>query len=75
MQKWCIKYGFFFQKIENEIRVTVDENVKLAKADKEVGLDELAADIYAVNLEENIRNVTPFNPLKHKRIGKAVNFN
>lgn len=51
----------------------MDEAVKKAKVDVEVGMDELPADIYALNLEGPIRNVTPFNPLEHKRIGPAVN--
>lgn len=62
-----------FQKIEDKIKKTVDENVKLAKADKEIGLDELAGDVYAANLEQNIRDVTPFSSLKHKSIGKPLN--
>lgn len=62
-----------FQAIENEIRVVVDETVKKAKADKEIPLDEVSSDIYAQNYEDAIRNITPFNPLKHKRIGPAVN--
>lgn len=64
---------FLFQKIENEIRVLIDQNVKKAKADVEVGLDDLAGDVYTKNVEGDIRNVTPFTPLKHKRVGKAIN--
>lgn len=63
----------FFQKLEGEIRATVDEATKKAKADKEIGLDELTADIYVQNLEGKIRNIAPFDPLIHKRIGPAVN--
>ena len=61
------------KKIDNDIRHVVDEATKLAKADKEIGVEELTADIYSNNLEEEIRNTTPFKPLKHKRIGPAVN--
>ncbi|XP_022916171.1 pyruvate dehydrogenase E1 component subunit alpha type II, mitochondrial-like isoform X1 [Onthophagus taurus] len=61
------------KKIETESRAMVDEITKKAKADKEVDLDELSADVYSVNLEEKIRNITPFEPLQHKRIGPAVN--
>ncbi|KAJ8970307.1 hypothetical protein NQ314_001297 [Rhamnusium bicolor] len=61
------------KKIDSEIRVTVDEATKKAKTDKEVGLDELAADIYTINLEGPIRNVDSFTTLEHKRIGAAVN--
>ncbi|KAJ8949970.1 hypothetical protein NQ318_002378 [Aromia moschata] len=63
------------KKIDADIRATVDEATKQAKADKEIGLDELSADIYAHNLEEKIRNVSLFTPLVHKRIGPAVNMN
>lgn len=51
----------------------VDEAGEKAKLDKEVGLDELATDVYAQDLEKSIRNVTPFSPLIHKRVGSAIN--
>ncbi|CAL7952058.1 unnamed protein product [Xylocopa violacea] len=59
--------------IENEIKKVVDDAVKAAKADTEIPLTELTADIYANCLEKEIRNVTPFNPLPHTRLGPAVN--
>uniref|UniRef100_A0A1L8E1F1 Pyruvate dehydrogenase E1 component subunit alpha n=1 Tax=Nyssomyia neivai TaxID=330878 RepID=A0A1L8E1F1_9DIPT len=60
--------------IEAKIRNTVDEAGKRAKADKEISLDELTADIYA-NPEhlQTVRNVTPLSALQHKRLGTAVN--
>ncbi|XP_044749066.1 probable pyruvate dehydrogenase E1 component subunit alpha, mitochondrial isoform X1 [Coccinella septempunctata] len=61
------------KKIEGEIRTVVDEATKKAKTEPEIGLEELTADIYVNNLEGDIRNISPFNPLKHKRIGPAVN--
>ncbi|KAF2903998.1 hypothetical protein ILUMI_02169 [Ignelater luminosus] len=61
------------KKLEGEIRATVDEATKKAKADKEIALDELTADIYVQNLEGKIRNISSFDPLEHKRIGPAVN--
>lgn len=61
------------KKIENEVKLTVDEATKKAKADSEVGMDELCGDIYAQNLEGNIRNMNPWEPLEHKRVGTAVN--
>ncbi|KAJ8942613.1 hypothetical protein NQ317_013401 [Molorchus minor] len=61
------------KKIEGEIRAEVDEANKKAKADKEVGLDELAGDIYTVNLEGNIRNIDHGSSRIIKRIGPAVN--
>lgn len=59
--------------METAIKKTVDDAVKAAKADTELPLSELTADICANFLEKEIRNVTPFNPLKHTRIGPAVN--
>lgn len=59
--------------MEAQIRKTVDDAVKTAKSDKEIADHELSADIYAECLESEIRNITPFVPLKHSRIGPAVN--
>ncbi|XP_075216303.1 pyruvate dehydrogenase E1 component subunit alpha, mitochondrial-like [Lycorma delicatula] len=61
------------KKMDGEIKGKIDEAVKLAKADVEVGMDELTADIYANELESNVRGTTPWVTYKHKRIGKAVN--
>jgi len=60
--------------IDLEVRQVIDEAVKRAKSDKEIGLDELAADIYSVPIESKVRGVTAFDTLSHKRIGAAVNF-
>ena len=59
--------------MEKEIKSIVDEAVKLAKADKEIPLSELTADIYSNCLEKEIRNTTPLQPLQHTRLGPAVN--
>ncbi|XP_033192956.1 putative pyruvate dehydrogenase E1 component subunit alpha, mitochondrial isoform X1 [Bombus vancouverensis nearcticus] len=59
--------------IENDIKKVVDNAVKAAKADSEVPLNELTADIYANCVEKEIRNTTPFKPLPHARLGEAVN--
>ncbi|KAF7264936.1 hypothetical protein GWI33_021906 [Rhynchophorus ferrugineus] len=61
------------KEIDGKIRVMVDEATKKAKADKEIGMDEIAADIYAHNLETPIRGLTIFQNLEHKNIGPAVN--
>jgi pyruvate dehydrogenase E1 component alpha subunit len=63
----------FFQSLENKIRAAVDENVKKAKSDKEIGLEELATDIYADSKEAVIRGTTPWDRLEHKTLGMAVN--
>lgn len=51
----------------------IDEAVKRAKGDKEIGLEELTADIESNPIETRIRGVTAFDTLAHKRIGPAVN--
>ncbi|XP_060519482.1 probable pyruvate dehydrogenase E1 component subunit alpha, mitochondrial isoform X2 [Cylas formicarius] len=61
------------KKIELEIRHEVDEATKKAKADKEIGADELSADIYAEELVKTVKGVSIFSPLQHKRLGPAVN--
>lgn len=56
------------------IRNEVDEATKKARTDKEIGLNELAADIYSEpKLNEEVRNILPNNHLRHSRLGKAVN--
>ena len=59
--------------METDIRKEVDDAVKIAKSDKEIPVEELTTDIYAHNLEKEIRNTTPFQPLKHSNLGPAVN--
>lgn len=61
------------QKIDGEIKGIVDDATKKAKADVEIGADELTADIYAKELVSDVRGTTPFVTFKHKRIGPAVN--
>lgn len=61
------------KKMEAEIRASVDENTKKSKIDKEIGLEELTADIYADPKESEIRGTTPWDRLPHKTIGMAVN--
>ncbi|PNF19143.1 putative pyruvate dehydrogenase E1 component subunit alpha, mitochondrial [Cryptotermes secundus] len=61
------------KKLENDIRVTIDEAVKKAKTDNEIGLDELPCDVYSAPLEPTVRGITPWNNLEHKRLGPAVN--
>lgn len=51
----------------------MDENVKKAKSDKEIGLEELVTDIYSDNKEVVIRGITPWDRLEHKTLGMAVN--
>lgn len=71
---------FFFKIILNnqalEIRIKneVDAAAKKARVEKEIGLNELTADIYAnPKYHEEIRNILPNQPLKHISIGKPQN--
>jgi len=61
------------KKIEQEVRQEVDEATKLAKADVEIGTEELSADVYVQPAETTIRGITPFSSWTHQRIGAAVN--
>ena len=61
------------QDIDQDVRQVIDDAVKRAKTDKEIGLDELAADIAANPIDTKIRGVSPFDFLAHKRLGAAVN--
>jgi hypothetical protein len=70
---WFMFVCYFCQTLENKIRATVDEAVKKAKADKEIGLEELTTDIYADSKEPVIRGTTPWDKLEHKTLGMAVN--
>lgn len=63
----------YLQNLENKIRASVDEVVKKAKSDKEVGLEELVTDIYADNKESVIRGTTPWERYQHKTLGMAAN--
>lgn len=53
------------KKIDAEIKVQVDDLTKKAKADREIGLEELTADIYSHTLEPTIRGTTPWNAMPH----------
>lgn len=62
------------KKIDGEIKGIVDDATKKAKAEDEVGTDELVGDIYSNVLETDVRGTTPFQIYKHKRVGPAVNY-
>lgn len=60
--------------IEVRIRSTVDEAHQKSKLAKEVGVHELAGDIYASpENNELVRSILPNQPLKHINVGKAIN--
>lgn len=47
--------------------------MKVAKTDKEIAVQELAADVYSNPLETTIRGTTPYDPYTHQRISKIIN--
>ncbi|ODM89774.1 putative pyruvate dehydrogenase E1 component subunit alpha, mitochondrial [Orchesella cincta] len=61
------------KSIDNEVRVEVDKATKDAKADGEISLEEIAADIYALNLEGPVRGIVSGDSFKHINIGPQVN--
>lgn len=61
------------KQIETEVRAQVDDATKKAKADKEIGMEELYSDIYATNLEGKIRGMSATEWYEHKTIGSAKN--
>jgi hypothetical protein len=58
--------------MENDIRKEVDDAVKISKLDKEIPICELTTDVYAHNLEKNVRNTTPFKPLIHSSLAPSI---
>lgn len=61
------------KKIDGEVRKEVDEAVKVSKSDKEIPVQELAADVYYEPLENVIRGTTPYAPYTHQRIAEPFN--
>ncbi|XP_063218293.1 probable pyruvate dehydrogenase E1 component subunit alpha, mitochondrial [Bacillus rossius redtenbacheri] len=59
--------------LEAEIRQVVDEATKKAKADKEIGAEELFCDVYADCKEPHLRGVLPWQRHPHKSLGQAQN--
>lgn len=59
--------------IEKETQKEIANVLQVCKKSKEIALKELTADVCALNLHPNIRNILPWNSLSHSRIGKAVN--
>jgi len=59
--------------VDLAVREEIDKAVKDAKADPEIGLEELPADIYAENLEGPIRGILASDKLTHLNIGARKN--
>ena len=59
--------------IEVDVKKKVDEDVKKAKADGEIGVEELFYDIYENNNGGTIRGITPWDQHEHKKTTTAQN--
>ena len=59
--------------IEVDVKKQVDDDVKKARADGEIGVEELFYDMYENNLQGKIRGITPWDKHDHKRTVKAQN--
>jgi len=59
--------------IEAKVRKEVDADSKKAKADSELGIEELCYDIYEENQGGKVRGVAPWEHWEHKKTQKAVN--
>ena len=59
--------------IEVDVKKKVDEDVKKAKADGEIGVEELFFDMYENNLQGKIRGITPWDQHEHKKTTTAQN--
>ncbi|VVD02182.1 probable pyruvate dehydrogenase E1 component subunit alpha, mitochondrial [Leptidea sinapis] len=56
------------KEIDAKVRKEVDEATKLAKSEPEVGVEELAGDIYYRCLEADVRGVSPAAGLTHLEV-------
>lgn len=61
------------KQIELEVRKSVDADVKRAKSDPEIGVEELYYDVYENNLEGKLRGLLPWEKHEHKKTQKAIN--
>jgi len=61
------------KKMEMEVRKSVDADVKKAKTDPEIGVEELYYDVYENNLQGNLRGLLPWEKHEHKKTQKALN--
>merc|ERR1711992_56226 len=59
--------------IEVEVKKKVDEDVKKARSDAEIEVDELFYDMYENNLQGKIRGITPWDKHTHKKTIEAQN--
>ncbi|VVC40022.1 Dehydrogenase, E1 component,Thiamin diphosphate-binding fold,Pyruvate dehydrogenase (acetyl-transferring) [Cinara cedri] len=57
------------KKIDSEIKSEIDQAVSKAKEDVEISVEELGGDIYSKPIESEHRGVTPWQKVKHLRVG------
>ena len=68
-----LSYATPLQEIEVSIKKAVDAEVKKAKADPEIGVEELYNDTYEQNLGGDIRGLLPWEKHPHKKTQTAIN--
>ena len=61
------------KKIEQQVRKDVDADVKRAKEDSEIGVDELFCDMYHTNLHPAIRGISPWDLHEHRNTVTPIN--
>ncbi|XP_055544406.1 pyruvate dehydrogenase E1 component subunit alpha, mitochondrial-like [Wyeomyia smithii] len=61
------------KRIDGNVKTEIDEATKAAKADSEIGIPELTTDVYAKNVEGDLRGTCPSSWLKHGTLKHAVN--
>ena len=61
------------KRIEQTVRKDVDNEVKKAKEDGEIGVEELFYDMYHTNLHGSIRGISPWDLHDHKNTQVPVN--
>jgi len=61
------------KEIEQMVRKEVDADVKRAKSDPEIGVEELTYDIYENNLGDKVRGIVPWELHEHKKTQTAIN--
>ena len=59
--------------MELEVRKSVDADVKRAKTDPEIGVEELYYDVYENNLHGDLRGLLPWEKHEQKKTQKALN--
>lgn len=61
------------KNLDAKIKIEVDAATKLAKSDAEIGLHELATDVYSNPIENTIRGIHTDQWYQHKTLNRAEN--